>query len=205
MDVVFAFDVDGVLLAPRSSWSVMHNFFGIDNTENVVKFREGKITYDEFVDLDLKLLLGKCSSITYDKFDQIKKLLNPNPNHQVLNDFLKTVSGKKIAISGGIDLLVERVKEFYPIEEIHSNRLLFSQGKLVGSSAEVSPEMKGKILSRYKGKKISVGDSKFDESMFKVSDYSILFNSEDDVDVDYVIRSNDLSELTKVLREIYYG
>jgi len=39
--------------------------------------------------------------------------------------------------------------------------------------------------------------------MFKSADYSILFNSERDVDgVDLVIKGNDLGELARVLREI---
>jgi hypothetical protein len=41
--------------------------------------------------------------------------------------------------------------------------------------------------------------------MFKASDYSILFNSEDDVKVDYVVKGNDLKELTRLLRDLYYG
>lgn len=205
MNVVIAFDIDGVLLSQKSSWRAMHSYFGVDNSDNVKKFWNGEISYDEFVDLDIKLLLRKNPCANIKDFIKIREALTPNPHHEELGKFLSYMDGRKIAISGGIDILVERVKDFFPLEEIHANHLVFSNGKLVGGIASVNPEMKGAILKRYEGKKISVGDSRFDQSMFEVSDVSILFNSEDDVNVDYVIKGNDLLELTKLLRDIYYG
>ena len=205
MKMILAFDVDGVLLAPKSSWKVMHSYFGVDNSENVRKYFEGKITYDDFVRLDIELLLKKNPNVTKDDFETLKLKIEPNPNYQELSNFLRSVDGLKLAISGGIDVLVARIKDFYPIDQIYSNKLVFENNRLVGGKAEVEPQRKGIILSKFKGKKISVGDSRLDEDMFKASDYSILFNSEDDVKVDYVVKGNDLKELTRLLRDLYYG
>jgi len=205
MKMIFAFDVDGVLLAPKSSWKVMHSHFGVDNSENVRKYFEGKITYDDFVRLDIELLLKKNPNVTKDDFETLKLKIEPNPNYQELSNFLRSVDGLKLAISGGIDVLVARIKDFYPIDQIYSNKLVFENNRLVGGKAEVEPQRKGIILSKFKGKKISVGDSRLDEDMFKASDYSILFNSEDEVKVDYVVKGNDLKELTRLLRDLYYG
>jgi phosphoserine phosphatase len=149
--------------------------------------------------------LKKNPNVTKDDFETLKLKIEPNPNYQELTNFLRSVDGLKLAISGGIDVLVARIKDFYPIDQIYSNKLVFENNRLVGGKAEVEPQRKGIILSKFKGKKISVGDSRLDEDMFKASDYSILFNSEDDVKVDYVVKGNDLKELTRLLRDLYYG
>ncbi len=204
MKKILAFDVDGVLLAPKSSWKVMHSHFGVDNSENVKRYFEGKITYDDFVRMDIELLLKKNPKVTKDDFENLRLKIEPNPNYEELSNFLRSVDGLKLAISGGIDVLVERIKDFYPIDKIYANKLIFQNNMLIGGKAEVEPEKKGIILSKFQGKKISVGDSKLDEGMFKVSDYSVLFNSDDDAKADFVIKGNDLKELTRLLRDLYY-
>jgi hypothetical protein len=100
---------------------------------------------------------------------------------------------------------LHELKIFIQLTRYIPNKLVFENNRLVGGKAEVEPQRKGMILSKFKGKKISVGDSRLDEDMFKASDYSILFNSEDDVKVDYVVKGNDLKELTRLLRDLYYG
>jgi len=200
---VIAFDVDGVLLKQKSSWSTIHRYFGVSNEESLNAFLRGEISYQEFIDRDVDLWLRKKGVIKRDEILNIARKVEPNPNFQELSKFLSEFSGKKIAISGGVDIIVSRVESLYPIDEIYANALLFNGDTLVGGKEVVNPRDKGKILQRYNGFKVAVGDSEWDSDMFKSADYSILFNSERDVDgVDLVIKGNDLGELARVLREI---
>ncbi len=202
MNSVIAFDVDGVLLRSKSSWAMVHDYFGVNNSESLNLYLNNKIDYPEFVNRDVNLWIGKKGVIKYSDFMNIQKKVEPNPNYFMLSEFLKKFNGNKIAISGGVDVIVNKIKDFYPIEVIYSNKLIFKNGYLVGGEALVEPSQKGKILRGYNGHKISVGDSHWDIDMFVNSDYSILFNYEEDVDkVDLKIKGNDLAELTKVLND----
>jgi phosphoserine phosphatase len=202
-ETVLAFDVDGVLLSSKSSWSTIHNYFGVNNGDSLRLYIENRISYEEFVDRDVNLWLQKRGKIHYNDFLEISKNVIPNPNYQELSVFLKEFNGKKIAISGGVDVIVNRIMDFYPIDDIHSNKLIFNNGYLVGGKAYVEPSQKGKILRSYEGKKISVGDSSWDRDMFSNSDYSILFNSDEDIEgVDLIIRNNDLGDLTRALNDL---
>ncbi|MCL5789693.1 MAG: HAD-IB family phosphatase [Candidatus Thermoplasmatota archaeon] len=200
---LIAFDVDGVLLKPKSSWNTIHTHFGVRNDESLQAFLRGEIGYQEFIDRDVNLWLKKKNRITRRDFTDIAKGIEPNPNFQYLKKFLDEFDGRKIAISGGIDVIVNKVDEYFSLDEIYSNALVFKDDILVGGTAVVNPHEKGLFLEKYRGHKVSVGDSEWDRDMFKNSDYSILFNSEKDFDfVDCIVRGNDLKELTKVLKDL---
>ncbi len=200
---LIAFDVDGVLLQPKSSWNTIHNYFGVKNEESLRSFLKGEIGYQEFIDRDVNLWLAKQARITRADFHKIAKSIVPNPNFEELKKFLEEFRGEKIAISGGIDVIVSRVKEYFDLDAIYSNRLVFENDVLVKGTAVVNPHEKGLFLEKYNGKKVSIGDSEWDKDMFKNSDYSILFNSDKDFDfVDCIIRGNDLRELTNVLKDL---
>lgn len=200
---VIAFDVDGVLLEPKSSWSIIHNYFGVRNEKNLKEFINGDINYQEFIDRDVGLWLGKMGSISKGDFEKIRKLVNPNPNFKLLSSFLDGFKGKKVAISGGVDVIVSKINDYFSMDEVHSNALVFKGDKLFCGRAVVDPYAKGVFLRKFDGRKISVGDSRWDEDMFRKSDYSILFNSSDDIGyVDCVIKGNDLKDLTTVLSDL---
>lgn len=200
---LIAFDVDGVLLQPKSSWNTIHNHFGVRNEESLRAFMKGEIEYQEFIDRDVNLWLAKGRRITRGDFAEIARDIEPNPNFQYLKEFLEEFDGKKIAISGGIDVIVSKVGDYFSLDEIYSNALIFENDVLVGGSAVVNPHQKGLFLEKFDGRKVSVGDSEWDKDMFKNSDYSILFNSDNEFDfVDCIIRGNDLRELTNVLKDL---
>lgn len=200
---VIAFDVDGVLLKPKSSWNTIHTHFGVRNKESLQAFVNGQIDYQEFINRDVSLWIEKQKRITKEDFIVISENVTPNPNYQYLSDFLEGFDGMKIAVSGGIDVIISKVSKYFQLDQIYSNVLLFDRDILVGGKAVVNPYEKGKFLKKHIGMKISVGDSEWDMDMFKNSDYSILFNSELDLDgVDQIVRGNDLRELTKVLKDL---
>ncbi|MCL4447324.1 MAG: HAD-IB family phosphatase [Thermoplasmatales archaeon] len=200
---LIAFDVDGVLLQPKSSWNTIHNYFGVKNEESLRAFLKGEIGYQEFIDRDVNLWLNKQGRITRSDFHRIARDIMPNPNFEYLKEFLREFGGNKIAISGGIDVIVSKVGQYFDLDKIYSNALVFKNDVLVGGTAVVNPHEKGLFLEKYRGHKVSIGDSEWDRDMFKNSDYSILFNSDSDFDfVDCIIHGNDLRDLTNVLKDL---
>ena len=50
---------------------------------------------------------------------------------------------------GGIDVIVSRVKEYFDLDAIYSNRLVFENDVLVKGTAVVNPHEKGLFPKRY--------------------------------------------------------
>jgi len=65
MNSVIAFDVDGVLLRSKSSWAMVHDYFGVNNSESLNLYINNKIDYAEFVNRDVNLWIGKKGVIKY--------------------------------------------------------------------------------------------------------------------------------------------
>ena len=53
------FDMDGTIIEPRSSWAMIHDYFGTDNTEMLQMYIDHKISDKEFVKADIKLWNSK--------------------------------------------------------------------------------------------------------------------------------------------------
>ena len=53
------FDMDGTIIEPRSSWAMIHDYFGTDNTEMLQMYIDHKISDMEFVKADIKLWNSK--------------------------------------------------------------------------------------------------------------------------------------------------
>jgi len=49
------FDMDGTLLRPKSSWGLLHDHFGTDNSEMLTRYLRHEVTDAEFVATDLAL------------------------------------------------------------------------------------------------------------------------------------------------------
>ena len=52
-----AFDMDGVLVDYLSSWTWVHDRFGVSNEESVISFMDGEIDDMEFMRRDIALWL----------------------------------------------------------------------------------------------------------------------------------------------------
>ena len=79
---IIIFDVDGVLTEEASSWKAIHQYFGVDNTQNLNDFLNGRIDYDKFMRKDIALWPNKTH------ISQIEKILSG----------VKSVSGVKETI-----------------------------------------------------------------------------------------------------------
>lgn len=198
------FDVDGTLTVHNSSWWKLHEVFGThDKGDQYYRdFFAGKISYREWAALDAKLWRGRLLS-------EVEKIADET---EVMPGAIEAVQelkrrGVKVAIlSGGIDILANRIAEKVGIDYVLVNRILHNDGIITGE-VDVLVGWGGKAkeieeVASHFGIDLSetafVGDGKNDMSVFPVVGLSIAFNPETQEVADaasITICKNDLTEI----------
>jgi phosphoserine phosphatase len=182
--------MDGVLTKWRSSWRALHEYFGsislISENNDAERFLRGEITYEEWMRRDLEAIIkafGRPPSreeiikafSTYELVEGAKELIN----------FLKERGVYTAIISGGIDLLAEKVREELGIDVAFANKLVFDErGYLIPKGIEVvNPLKKSEILknlSRQLKVPLSefmyVGDTEWDFEALNIVGFPVLLN-----------------------------
>ena len=100
------FDMDGIFTKEKSSWRIIHNEFGIDNSDLVKLYIDGKITDEHFFNEDIRRWRDQGV-----KKSDIIRTLEKTPltyGTQKCIEFFKTI-GKTAIISCGIDILAKRI------------------------------------------------------------------------------------------------
>ncbi len=203
------FDMDGVLADIQSSWVYVHNHFGVNNEHSLYAYLRGEIDDLEFIRRDIHLWKDKDPEVSVDR---IRRVLASVPLMPGAANAVRQLheSGLKTAIvSAGIDLLAERMVNELDIDHQLANGLVTdSQGKLSGEGVlRVKLMDKGDAVARVgrlfrvKPKDIvSVGNSRYDVSMFRRSGKGIAFHPSDEgvkESADAIVECEDLSGILK--------
>jgi len=212
-----AFDMDGVLLNHISSWTWVHDVFGVNNDESLVEFLNSKIDEKEFMRRDIALW----------------KNIDPEVNIRTIAGYLKdvpliegiqeTVAAlrwndiRSVIISGGIDIATEMLFSEFGFDDYAANGLeTDGDGRLTGEGViNVDLTDKGKKLREFMKqigtvpeRTVSIGNSSTDIKMFENSGLSIAFNPIDDItknSADHVIYGNNISEVLSIILEVKDG
>lgn len=203
------FDLDGVLTDYVSSWMWVHQHFEVDNEKSYRLFREKKIDDYEFMKTDISLWLDKNPSLTRSEIQEILDQVPLIPGVKETFEELKKHGLKTAIVSGGIDLLAERVGSVLGADLIFANALDTEEnGQLTGEGISIVPlRRKDKILEKIqndlgitKEETVAVGDSLIDIPLFQQSGLAIAFDSKNDELLDYA----DIHVEKKDLREILH-
>lgn len=201
------FDMDGVLVDTKSSWYYLHSYFGTDNLENIKQYNQRQIDYLEFMKKDISLWFKNKKNI---KINTIKDILNTVPIMQGADLVFMYLQNRKIQstiVTGGLDILANRLKDKYNIDFIFANALETDEdNNLTGNGImRVEPREKGKVLQKLmddlsldRTEVATVGDGEIDIPMFKLTDLSIAFDPITDKVSNYakiVIKEKDLSKI----------
>ncbi len=200
-----AFDMDGVLFDIASSWVAIHDHFDTNNDASLKAYMDGEIDDHEFMRRDIKLWLNKQDPIS---ISLIEEILDKQPFMEGCIETLQKLKeeGLKVGIiSGGLDLLVDRIRAEVLLDFVYVNSLVLDDdGNLTGEGVlnvvlvdKTTPLLEAqKMFGISKEDTASIGNGSIDVSMFKVSGTSIAFNPEDEIcanGADIVIRDKDLS------------
>ncbi|QLH74793.1 MAG: HAD-IB family phosphatase [Methanomassiliicoccales archaeon] len=199
-----AFDMDGVLIDYPSTWTWVHDHFGVRNRESVDAFLRGEIDDLEFMRKDISLWIDKRPGICR---GDLEKILWPVPLMKGLEETVSAIkaSGAKcVIVSGGLDTAAERIADRFGFDGFLANGFECSEdGRLTGQGV-LRVMLKSKMSSLMEFQRrfgirpertASIGDSFIDVSMFELSALKIAFNPIDELVVgraDHVIREKDL-------------
>ena len=207
------FDMDGVLTATPSSWEFVHRKIGVDNMKNLTLFREGAITYLEFLRSDVVLWLDKMGTVPA---SFIKEILDQVPLRNGIAETMSSLRAMGIEtaiISGGIYWLAEKIGATADFREVYANRIKTDARNFIIPDGEIMVEPKHKdiVIKSVQAKlgispdeTISIGDTFQDAAMFRNSGISVAFNPVDrslGKQTDYTMYGNDLTAILKLLSD----
>lgn len=199
-----AFDMDGVLVDYSSCWTWIHDHFSVDNESALHEFIEGRIDDREFMRRDIALWKERNPRLNRKDLDSILEPLPITTGIAETVGALKDAGIKTVIITGGIDIVAERIAMHYGFDDYLANGVeCDSQGAVTGEGI-LRVELKNKraalesFLAKYsvsKERAASIGDSFIDIPMFEASGMSIAYNPSDDLaarKATHVVRSQDL-------------
>ena len=203
------FDMDGTIIEPRSSWAMIHEHFGTDNTEMLQLYINHKISDKEFVKADIELWNSKSERIVNEKYiNSILDKAKPRKGAEELITSLHENNIKTIILSGGIQYLADKWAKEWNMSEALANDLIDDEKGNLTAIIKSSGHNKGpvmeKMIEKYNCKKnevAAVGDTVVDVPTFERAGLSIAVNTEDERVIskaNYHLKG-DLTELKKLI------
>lgn len=203
--------MDGVLVQTVSSWMAVHDYFDVSNETNARLFFDGMIDEMEFIRSDVGLWKNRKADVSV---EDIRHILNAVPLMKGAKETvgaLKRMGIKTAIISGGIDILADRVREETGIDISVANGLRSDvEGRLTGEGIlRVKIRDKGECarqimssLSIGMDECASVGDTLTDVPLFRNSRVGIAFNPTNravEEEADYTVRGDNLALILNCL------
>jgi len=203
------FDMDGTIIEPKSSWAMIHDHFGTDNTEMLQMYIDHKISDKEFVKADIKLWNSKSDvPVNEEYINSILDKAEPRKGAEELITSLHEANIKTVILSGGIQYLADKWAKEWNMDDALANDLIDDKNGNLTAIIKSSGHNKGpvmeKMIEKYNFKKneiAAVGDTVVDIPTFERAGLSIAVNTEDER---VISRANyhlkgDLTELKSLI------
>ncbi|HKR74751.1 MAG TPA: phosphoserine phosphatase SerB [Candidatus Nitrosocosmicus sp.] len=202
------FDVEGVLLNAEYL-PVLAKLLGPKKEEEIWditnKGIRGEINWEE----GLKERVHALRGIEFNQAYEIAQNLEIMPGATELCNFLKGLGWKLVAVSGGFNIITDRLHTELQIDKIFSNDLIFRDGKLDDVDIRVTSD-KSASVKKYieengflKDEIIVVVDGANDLKLFDLSAFTVGFCPVEVVrdKANLVIEEKDLSVLIPIIKE----
>jgi phosphoserine phosphatase len=205
------FDLDGVLVEIKSSWEHVHHALGVDNEDGLAAYISGEIDDMEFMRRDIARWKGRKPGITVKDIEGMLSSVKLSTGAKETVRELKNHGIKCAIISGGIDILAERVGRECGLDYVYANGIACdSGGKLTGEGIPgvtlgKKDQTMQKLIDELKipaERCVAVGDGIVDVCMFELAGLGIAFNPRDNYTrggADVIIDKNDLREILKYI------
>ena len=201
--------MDGTIIEPRSSWAMIHEHFGTDNTEMLQLYIDHKISDKEFVKADIQLWNSKSDKPVDEKYiNSILDKAKPRKGAEELIANLHKANIKTIILSGGIQFLADKWARKWNMDGALANELIDDENGNLTAIIKSSGHNKGpvmeKMIEKYnfnRNEIAAIGDTMVDIPTFERAGLSIAVNTEDErviTKADYHLKG-DLTELTKLI------
>lgn len=201
---MIVFDMEGVLvdgeLLPKLAKLIEKER---EVEELTLKGIKGDIDWETGLRQRIELLKGIKREAVEKVANQMKLMKNAKETCRKLKDMGFTL----VSVTGGFDVLAERVKEELGLDYVFSNEMVFNGDKLTRINLKVNNDKRLAIedlieeLGEDKEDVITVVEGANDLSLFKISGLKIAFNAQELIEreADIVIEEKDLSRLIPIL------
>jgi phosphoserine phosphatase len=198
------FDMDGVVVDHVSSWAVVHEALGTDNSQALHDFMDGRIDDFEFIRRDVALWRSKRPDLTMEDLVQILEGAPRMGGTAQAVAALRAQGTQCAIVSGGLRPLADLIAREAGLGPVRANGVPFGpDGRLTdGALVEVPLRNKAQVVEALQAQMGvtreqtgSVGDSPFDEGLFRRSSISVAFNPLDEGvarAATHTVRSKDL-------------
>ncbi|MBI4394107.1 MAG: HAD-IB family phosphatase [Euryarchaeota archaeon] len=204
---LIVFDMDGTLVDELSSWEWVHRSFGTDNTDSWLAYQRGDIDDMEFMRRDIDMWLEKRGRVHVDDVRAVLDKVPLMPGAGELFSEIRRSGARTALITGGIDILAERVCHELGIDHFLANAIEVDHEGYLNGRAAMNVPIRGKsgptrsVLERFKAtreRSAAVGNSRFDAEMFKEVGTGFAVNPFDDHirrSAHHVFEGKDLTRL----------
>tara|TARA_Y100001958_G_C21222885_1_gene548230 strand:+ start:540 stop:1193 length:654 start_codon:yes stop_codon:yes gene_type:complete len=204
------FDMDGTIIEPRSSWAMIHDYFGTDNTEMLQMYIDHKISDKEFVKADIKLWNSKSDvPVNEEYINSILDKAKPRKGAEELITSLHKNNIKTVILSGGIQYLADKWAKEWDMAGAFANDLIDDADGNLTANINASGHNKGPLMEKIikdfdlTGDEVAaVGDTMVDLPMFEIAGLSIAVNTDDERVISkskYYLKEGSMKQLSDVI------
>ena len=204
------FDMDGTIIEPRSSWAMIHDYFGTDNTEMLQMYIDHKISDKEFVKADIKLWNSKSDvPVNEEYINSILDKAKPRKGAEELITCLHKNNIKTVILSGGIQYLADKWAKEWDMAGAFANDLIDDADGNLTANINASGHNKGPLMEKIikdfdlTGNEVAaVGDTMVDLPMFEIAGLSIAVNTDDERVIGkskYYLKEGSMKQLSDVI------
>ena len=204
------FDMDGTIIEPRSSWAMIHDYFGTDNSEMLQMYINHKISDSEFVKADIKLWNSRSEVPVNEQYiNSILDKAKPREGAGELIASLHEVNIKTVILSGGIQYLANKWAKEWDMSGAFANELIDDADGNLTANINASGHNKGPLMEKIvkdfgltNSEVAAVGDTMVDLPMFEIAGLSIAVNTNDERVISkskYHLKEGSMKQLTDVI------
>ena len=159
-----------------------------------------------------KGLIERINELKWVSYDDCKRVSDDMPIMEGAKetfDELRRLGFKTLTVSGGPDILIDRIKEELQIDYAFSNKLIFGDEKLqgvdviVGSDKTIPIKDTIKMMNKQKEDIVITVDGANDIKLFDVAGLRISFNGTELINEksDSIVNKKDLREIIPIIKE----
>ena len=204
------FDMDGTIIEPRSSWAMIHDYFGTDNSEMLQMYINHKISDSEFVKADIKLWNSRSEVPVNEQYiNSILDRAKPREGAGELIASLHEVNIKTVILSGGIQYLADKWAKAWDMSGAFANELIDDADGNLTANINASGHNKGPLMEKIvkdfgltNSEVAAVGDTMVDLPMFEIAGLSIAVNTNDERVISkskYHLKEGSMKQLADVI------
>lgn len=206
-----AFDMDGTLVDVDSSWRAVHEHFGLSNDAGLAAFLAGQIDDEEFIRSDVRLWRAHDPGITTAQLRRILAGVPLMPGAKALFAGLRERRVRTAIVSGGLDMLAERIGRELGIDHVLANGVREDpDGHLTGEGIVRVPIYdKERVLTGLQEElqvlpeeTLAVGNSEIDIGLFRRAAIGVAFQPADALvrrAARHVVEEKDLRRILALL------